>query len=29
VLDDRQGGRYGYAYRSGTAAGRQLLQSER
>ena len=29
VLDDRQGGRYGYAYRSGTAAGRQLLQSKR
>ena len=28
VLDDRQGGRYGYGYRSGTPAGRQLLESE-
>ena len=27
VLDDEQGGRFGYRYRPGTAAGRQLMQS--
>ena len=27
VLDDEQGGRFGYGYRPGTAAGRQLMQS--
>jgi len=27
VLDDAQGGRFGYGYRPGTAAGRQLMQS--
>ena len=27
VLDDSQGGRFGYGYRPGTAAGRQLMQS--
>ena len=27
VIDDRQGGRYGYGYRPGTSAGRQFVQS--
>mgnify|MGYP001251552083 CR=1 FL=1 len=27
VLDDEQGGRFGYGYRPGTTAGRQLMQS--
>ena len=27
ILDDEQGGRFGYGYRPGTAAGRQLMQS--
>ena len=27
VLDDEQGGRFGYGYRPGTSAGRQLIQS--
>ena len=27
VIDDTQGGRYGYGYRPGTAAGRQLVQT--
>ena len=27
VLDDDQGGRFGYGYRPGTTAGRQLMQS--
>ena len=27
VLDDEQGGSFGYGYRPGTAAGRQLIQS--
>ena len=29
VIDDTQGGRYGYGYRPGTAAGRQLIQSRK
>jgi len=28
ILDDEQGGRFGYGYRPGTPAGRQLVQSE-
>ena len=28
ILDDEQGGRFGYGYRPGTPAGRQLIQSE-
>lgn len=28
VIDDTLGGRYGYGYRPGTAAGRRLVQSE-
>jgi len=27
ILDDQQGGQYGYGYRSDTAAGRELMQS--
>ena len=27
ILDDEQGGRFGYGYRPGTAAGSQLIQS--
>ncbi len=27
VLDDEQGGRFGYSYRPGTSSGRQLMQS--
>ena len=27
ILDDQQGGRFGYGYRPSTAAGRQLIQS--
>ena len=28
ILDDEQGGRFGYGYQPGTPAGRQLVQSE-